>query len=60
MRVLVAERKLDIEAYIPDGYTPIGHTFDYEWRKPVMIIKDVKVSTLEPTTIRLKPQAAQK
>ncbi len=54
------ERKLDIEAYIPDGYTPIGHTFDYEWRKPVMIIKDVKVSTLEPTIIRLKPPAAQK
>jgi len=49
------ERKLDIEAYIPDGYTPVGHTFDFEWRKPVMIIKDVKVSTLEPTIIRLKP-----
>jgi hypothetical protein len=49
------DRKIDIEAYIPDGYTPIGHAFDYEWRKPVMIIKDVKVSSLEPTIIRLKP-----
>jgi hypothetical protein len=50
-------RTLDVEAYIPDGATPIGHAFDYEWRKPVMIIKDVKVNTLEPTIIRLKPPA---
>lgn len=48
------ERKLDIEAYLPDGYRPIGHQFDYEWRKPVMIIKDVNVNTLEPTIIYLK------
>jgi hypothetical protein len=53
------ERKLDIEAFIPDGATPIGHDFDYEWRKPWMIIKGVKVNSLEPTVIRLKPNAKQ-
>ena len=51
------ERTIDIEAYIPDGATPIGHQFDYQWRKPWMIIKGVKVNSLEPTIIQLKPQA---
>lgn len=53
------ERTVDIEAYIPDGATPIGHAFDYQWRKPWMIIKGVKVNSLEPTIIRLKPVAAK-
>lgn len=48
------ERTVDIEAYIPDGATPIGHQFDYQWRKPWMIIKGVKVNALEPTIIHLK------
>ena len=34
----------------------IGHQFDYQWRKPWMNIKGVKVNSLEPTIIRLKPQ----
>ena len=51
------ERTLDVEAYIPDGATPVGYQFDYQWRKPVMIIKQVKVNALQPTIIRLKPPA---
>jgi hypothetical protein len=47
------KRTLDIEAYIPDGMTPVGYAFDYQWRKPWMIIKGVTVDSLEPTVIRL-------
>jgi hypothetical protein len=48
-------RTLDVEAYIPDGMAPVGYTADYQYRKPWMIIKNVKVSSLEPTVIKLKP-----
>ena len=48
-------RTLDIELYVPDGATPVGHSYDYEWRKPWVLIKAVKVDSLEPTIIRLKP-----
>ena len=51
------ERTLDVEAYVPDGATPVDYEFDYEWRRPWMIIKNVKVNSLEPTVIRLKPEA---
>ena len=50
------KRTLDVEAYIPDGLTPIGHAFDYKWRKPWMLIKGVTVNSLEPTVIRLAPE----
>jgi hypothetical protein len=53
-----APRTVDVEAYIPDGAVPEGYTVDYQWRKPWMIIKGVKVGTLEPTVINLKPAAA--
>jgi hypothetical protein len=53
------ERTLDIEAYIPDGMTPVGYAFDYRWRRPWMIIKGVKVNSLEPTVIRLEPEKAK-
>lgn len=33
------ERTLDLEAYIPDGATPIGYAFDYQWRRPWMITR---------------------
>jgi Cellulase (glycosyl hydrolase family 5) len=52
-------RTMDIEAYIPDGFTPVGYKFDYKWRKPWMIIKGVTVDTLEPTVIRLELQRAK-
>jgi hypothetical protein len=54
------ERTLDLEAYVPDGATPVDYAFDYQWRKPWMIIKKVTVNTLEPTVIRLKPAAPAK
>jgi hypothetical protein len=54
------KRTLDIEAYIPDGATPDGYPFDYQWRKPWMIIKGVVVDSLEPTVIRLKPAVPKK
>lgn len=50
------ERTLDLEAYVPDGATPVGYAFDYQWRRPWMLIKSVKVNTLEPTVIRLQVQ----
>ncbi len=53
------ERTVDIEAYVPDGMTPVGYPFDYRWRKPWMIIKGVKVNALEPTIIRLEPEKAK-
>jgi len=47
-------RTVDVEAYIPDGATPVGYSFDYRWRRPWMIIKGVTVNSLEPTVIRLE------
>ena len=49
------ERTVDIELYMPDGATPVGYVYDYQWRRPWMIIKGVRVNTLEPTIIQLKP-----
>lgn len=54
------KRTLNVEAYVPDGATPEGYPFDYQWRKPWMIIKNVPVDSLEPTVIKLKPPAAKK
>ena len=48
-------RTVDVEAYIPDGMAPIDYAADYQYRKPWMIIKGVKVNALEPTVIQLKP-----
>lgn len=48
------ERTLDIELYIPDGATPIGYEHEYQWRAPWVLIRKVKVNTLEPTVIKLK------
>jgi hypothetical protein len=53
------KRTVDVEAYVPDGATPEGYTFDYQWRKPWMIIKGVTVDSLEPTVIRMKAAAAK-
>lgn len=49
------KRVIDIELYVPDGATPIAYEFDYQWRRPWMIVWKVPVNTLEPTVIRLKP-----
>ena len=46
-------RTVDIELYVPDGAVPVGYKFDYEWRKPWMIIKGFVVRSLEPTVIKL-------
>ena len=54
-----SERTVDLEAYVPDGMTPVGYSFDYRWRKPWMIIKGVKVNALEPTIIRLELEKAK-
>src|SRR5438046_774152 len=42
-------RVLDVELYVPDGATPVGYAYDYEWRHPWVLIKGVKVNSLEPT-----------
>jgi hypothetical protein len=47
-------RTVDIELYMPDGATPVGYQYDYEWRKPWVLIKGVKINNLEPTVIRLQ------
>ncbi len=46
-------RTVDIELYDPDGAVPVGYKYDYQWRKPWMIIKGVVVRSLEPTVIEL-------
>jgi hypothetical protein len=53
------KRTIDVEAFIPDGYTPLGYKFDYKWRKPWMIIKGVTVDSLEPTVIPLQSESAK-
>lgn len=50
-------RTVDIELYVPDDATPIGYKYDYEWRRPWVLIKGVKINSLEPTVIRLQPPA---
>jgi hypothetical protein len=57
--ITTPQRTMDVEAYIPDGALPVGYTIDYEWRRPWMIIKDVKINALEPTIIKLGPAAAK-
>jgi hypothetical protein len=47
------DRVMDIELYVPDGATPVGHTYEYQWREPWVLIKGVKVGSLEPTVIHL-------
>lgn len=51
------ERTVDIELYMPDGSTPVGYQHEDQWRRPWMIIKQVRINTLEPTIIQLKKPA---
>lgn len=49
------ERAMDVEAFVSDGMVPVGYQYDYAWRQPWVVIKGVKVGTLEPTVIKLQP-----
>ena len=46
---------MDIELFVSDGMVPVGYAYDYDWRQPWVMIKQVKVGTLEPAVIRLQP-----
>lgn len=48
-------RTVNVEIFVTDGMVPVGYKYEYEWRQPWVLIKDVKISSLEPTVIKLQP-----